>query len=169
MHEPKPLSAEAIPAALAKAERYRLLNESDLAESICQDILATDGDNQLALVTLILAITDQFRGHAVGSHLTRARALLPRLRDEYERLYYGGIVHERCARAYLAHGRPAGDTLAVQSFTRALALFEQAMAIRTAGNDDAVLRWNACARTLNAHPELAPRLEEPAATIQAEW
>ena len=42
MHELKPLSAEAIPAALAKAERYRLLNESAMAESICEDVLGAD-------------------------------------------------------------------------------------------------------------------------------
>ena len=69
MHELKPLSPEAIPGALAKAERYRLLNESDLAESICEDILATADDDQQALVTLILAITDQFRAHGVGAHV----------------------------------------------------------------------------------------------------
>ena len=35
----KPLSTDAIPAALAKAERYRLLNEPAEAESICLDVL----------------------------------------------------------------------------------------------------------------------------------
>jgi len=29
--------------------------------------------------------------------------------------------------------------------------------LRLAGNDDAVLRWNACARLLERHPELKPR------------
>ena len=38
MFELRPLSASAIPGALAKAERYRLLNESGQAESICQDV-----------------------------------------------------------------------------------------------------------------------------------
>ena len=35
----KRISSEAIPLALEKAERYRLLNEPDLAESICLDAL----------------------------------------------------------------------------------------------------------------------------------
>ena len=35
MFELKPLSREAIPRALEKAERYRLLNEPAEAESIC--------------------------------------------------------------------------------------------------------------------------------------
>ena len=39
MFELKPLSKESIKAALEKAERYRLLNEPGLAESICLDIL----------------------------------------------------------------------------------------------------------------------------------
>ena len=38
----KPLSAAAIPRALEKAERYRLLNQPWAAESICLDILEAD-------------------------------------------------------------------------------------------------------------------------------
>lgn len=169
MHQLKPLSEEAIPGALAKAERYRLLNESDLAESICEDILATAHERQDALITLILAITDQFRNHGVGAHVARARALLPRVTDEYERLYYDGIVCERCARAHLAHGGRSTDALAAEWFDKALDRFARAIPIRPAGNDDAVLRWNACARTLDRHPELLPRDDEPAPAVQAEW
>ena len=39
MFELKPLSRDAIPAALEKAVRYRLLNEPGEAESICHDCL----------------------------------------------------------------------------------------------------------------------------------
>ncbi len=39
MFELKQLSADAIPAALEKALRYRLLNEPAEAESICHDVL----------------------------------------------------------------------------------------------------------------------------------
>lgn len=38
--ELKRISADTIPVALAKVDRYRLLNEPALAESICLDILA---------------------------------------------------------------------------------------------------------------------------------
>ncbi len=169
MHQLKPLSAEAVPGALAKAERYRLLNESDLAESICEDILAADPDNQEALVTLILAITDEFRDGGVGTHVVRARALLPRLHGEYERLYYDGIVCERSARAHLSLGGPAAGALAADWFSKALDLFERSMAVRPPGNDDAVLRWNACARTLDRRLELHPRAEEPTEAVAAEW
>jgi hypothetical protein len=42
MHfELKSISEQSIPEALAKVERYRLLNEPSLAESICLDILAS--------------------------------------------------------------------------------------------------------------------------------
>ena len=48
------------PAALEKAERYRLINEPGLAESICLDILEADRDNAKAIIILLLSITDQF-------------------------------------------------------------------------------------------------------------
>ena len=49
MFELKPLSPDAVAGALAKAERYRLLNEAAEAESICLDVLAIDPANQAAL------------------------------------------------------------------------------------------------------------------------
>jgi hypothetical protein len=56
----KSISVQSIPEALAKVERYRLLNEPTLAESICLDILAIVPDHQQALISLLLARTDQF-------------------------------------------------------------------------------------------------------------
>ena len=79
MYELKPLSTDAIPAALEKAQRYRLLNEAPEAESICLDVLACDPGNQDALVTLILSITDQFREDGLSQHVARAQELLPGL------------------------------------------------------------------------------------------
>jgi hypothetical protein len=169
MFDLKPLSREAIPAALAKAERYRLLNESEMAESICEDILAADGDNRQAIVTMILAVTDQFRGNGVAEHAARARALIPRLADEYERLYYSGIISERGARAHLARGAPGTRPIAYNGFVDAMELFERSMVLRPPENDDAVLRWNACARTLERHPQLHPEIEEPAPSLAPEW
>src|SRR6187200_3468702 len=99
MFELRPLSPSAIPSALAKAERYRLLNEGGQAESICQDVLAVDPDNQDALAMMILAITDQFRDEATAMHVGRAERLLPQLHDPYTRAYYAALIHERRARA----------------------------------------------------------------------
>ena len=56
----KALSPEAVSRAIAKAERYRLLNEPGEAESICLDALAIEPENHEALVTLLLALTEQF-------------------------------------------------------------------------------------------------------------
>jgi NAD(P)-dependent dehydrogenase (short-subunit alcohol dehydrogenase family) len=90
----KPLSRQGIQAALDKAMRYRLLNEPGEAESICLDVLQLDPENQHALVLLLLAVTDRFgRGYAVG--VTKAQEILPRLREEYDRAYYAGIIAER--------------------------------------------------------------------------
>ena len=170
MYELKPLSTQAISGALAKAERYRLLNESEMAESICEDILGAEPDNQQALVTMILALTDQFHARDVGDPTARARALVPRLAQEYDRIYYSGIVCERRARAHLVHGGPGAGAMAHEWFVDAMALFERAMALRPPGNDDVVLRWNACARTVNRHPELVPTATAPAeAAVDPEW
>src|SRR3954454_17287698 len=90
----KPIDAEAVPRALEKAERYRLLAEPEEAESICLDILAIEPDSQPDLVMLLLALTDQFHQDH-GNSYARAQALLLRLRDEYERCYYAGLLRER--------------------------------------------------------------------------
>jgi hypothetical protein len=157
MLELKRLSHDAVPSALAKAERYRLLNEPVMAESICLDILAVDPGHQQALTTLILAITDQFGHDTAGRHTARAQQLIPRLEDEYARAYYGAIVSERRARAKLGAGRAA---LARDWFGEALRGFDRAIALRPGGNDDAILRWNACARTLQELPTTADAMDD---------
>src|SRR2546423_13072923 len=137
----KSLSKEGIGAALEKAVRYRLLNEPRAAESICLDILAVDPENQQAIVTLILALTDQLRREVAVAN--RARALLPQLQDEYERQYYAGTICERQAKAVVNRGTPGGKAEAYEWFSEAMDFFEQAEAFRPPGNDDATLRWNA--------------------------
>jgi hypothetical protein len=147
MFELKPLSREAIPAALDKAVRYRLLNEPGEAESICHDVLQIDPDNQQALVILLLALTDRFcKGYAVG--VTQAQEILPRLRNEYERCYYAGIICERRAKAHLQHGTPGSRFDAYEFLREAMDWYEKAESVRQPGNDDALLRWNACARII---------------------
>ena len=70
MFKLKPLSKEAVPAALEKANCYRFLNEPVEAESICLDILEVEPENQQAIITLLLSLTDQF-GHDLGKHQHR--------------------------------------------------------------------------------------------------
>lgn len=161
MFELKPLHQRAIPAALERATRYRLLNEPGAAESICLDVLLIDPDNQQALVTLFLAMTERFeKGYAVAD--TRIEDVLARLRDEYERTYYTGILWERRAKARLAKGTPGSEYAAYDWFREGMKWFEKAEAMRPAGNDDAILRWNSCARIIMAN-NLTTR---PAETVE---
>jgi hypothetical protein len=157
MFDLKPISPGAIPEALAKVERYRLLNEPWQAESICLDILAIEPDHQPALVMLLLSLTDQF-GHGVTQ--TRAREVLPRLQGDYERAYYSGIIAERWADSLLRQGAPGAGFTAYQSLREAMDHYERAEAVRPQGNDDSLLRWNTCARILMRNRELRPRGEE---------
>ena len=145
--ELKRITADGIPHALEKAERYRLLNDPEQAESICRDILAVDPDNQDALRTLVLALTDQFvSGHAHGGGRA-ARVFVNQLTDEYERAYYTGIVYEREARAFLGRAGVIRSA-AYDGFRQAMEWYDRAEDLRPPGNVDALLRWNSCVRTI---------------------
>jgi hypothetical protein len=160
-YELKRISKDGVAAALRKAERYRVINDPSSAESICLDVLAVDPSNQSALVALLLAITDQFAERpAEGAR--RAQELLPRLDDEYKRMYYAGIVAERGAKAHLRRATVASGELAYHLFREAMSWYEQAEARRPPGNDEAILRWNTCARILARDEHIRPRLEEAA-------
>jgi hypothetical protein len=155
----KRLSPAGIPSALQKAERYRLLNQPWAAESICLDVVEVDPGNQAALVLLLLCITDQF-GSALGAGVAHAREVLRQLTSEYQRTYYAGIVCERRGQAQLVQGGHGAESVAYSWFREAMEWYEKAEAIRPAGNDESLLRWNTCARLLSQNPKLAPRPEE---------
>jgi hypothetical protein len=154
MIELKKLGIEAIPAAIEKAKQYRLLNEPGAAESICLDILNVDPENQEALVIVVLAMTDRLtREYSVGDE--KITTYLGRLTDEFQRAYYTGIVYERRAKAIL--GKNAGNEATVYELLRqAMDWFERAESLSSDQNDNALLRWNACARTINSN-RLAPQ------------
>jgi hypothetical protein len=153
----KKLAPQSIGPALAKVERYRLLNEPWEAESICRDVLDVDPDNQEAVVWLLLSITDQLRTDL--SRVSEAESLIDRIDGEYGRLYYRGIIAERTGKAHVSRGAPGSKRIAYEHLRRAMEWFDQAEAVRPAGNDDAILRWNTCARLLDRFA-LAPREEE---------
>lgn len=157
MFDLKMLSTDAIPAALEKAERYRFLNEPAEAESICLDVLAIAPDHQEALVMLLLALSDRIaKGYGVGD--TQASELLSRLTGEYDRAYFSGLLAERRAKMKLAQGAH-GAVWAYDLFRDAMHWYEKAEAIRPAKNDDAVLRWNTCARIIEKN-KLVSREDE---------
>lgn len=149
----KSMSTESIPKALEKAERYRLLNEPSLAESICLDILAISPSQQQALVSLLLARTDQF-GH--GATMKSAEEALLHIEGEYERAYYMGLIWERQGHAYHRQHGLSSNANSYHALRSAMEHYEQAIALRPPGNDDAILRWNACARVLMKNPEIRP-------------
>ena len=146
----KTISPEGIEAALSKVELYRFLNEPEEAESICQDVLAVEPGHQLALRFLGLAITDQFTG-STSDRYAEVENAFQQLTDHYEKLYYTGLLHERRAKAQLRAGRPPHTLLVL--LEEAMHSYEEAEMIRPTGNDDAILRWNRCARLIHAYAE----------------
>ena len=158
MIELKKISAAGVPEALEKAERYRLLNEPRLAESICLDILEIEPANTRAIVILLLAITDEFNSSSPAD-VNEARQWLSRLSTEYERLYYGGIICERKGKSLLGKNIPDAIYIIYEWLDDAMELYAKAETIRPPGNDDALLRWNTCARLI-ARYRLKPRDEK---------
>jgi tetratricopeptide (TPR) repeat protein len=156
--ELKRISPDGIPHALEKAERYRLLNDPQQAESICLDVLSVDSDNQDALRILILSLTDQFTASA-GGNAHDARMQISKLSDEYERAYYTGLVYERETRAYLER-KNVVRSAAYDGFRQAMEWYERAEELRPPGNVDAVLRWNSCVRAIERE-RLEPEPDEP--------
>ena len=160
----KPISREAVPRAIQKAERYRLINQSWASESICRDILEVDPTNQQVVVMLVLALTDQLaEGHATV--MRAVHETLPRITDPYQRAYYTGIASERSGQAHLHRGGMGSGGRAYDALREAMSWYEKAEAIRPSGNDDAILRWNTCARLIASNPQVAPHTEsayEPA-------
>ncbi len=157
--ELKTLSPEAVPRALAKAERYRLLEEPVEAESICLDALRIEPDNHDAMVTLLLALTDQF-GEELPSAVGQAFEVAERLNDPYEHAYYIGIIWDRRAKAQLRRSSIGMGPQVYACLREAMTWYERAEATRPAGNDDALLRWNTCARLIMRDARLVPASEE---------
>jgi hypothetical protein len=157
MFDLKTIPADAVPEAMEKAERYRLLNEPRDAESICRDVLRVEPDHQGALVALILTLTDQF-GKGLRVSVSHARELLPRLENDYERAYYDGLICERWGKAQFGDGAPG--YVIYDWLRQAMEHFQKAEAIRPASDADAILRWNACARMIKRNEQVRPRPED---------
>jgi hypothetical protein len=155
----KSIAPEAVPRALERAERYRLLNEPRLAESICLDVLLLQPDNQKALSCLLLAVTDQF-GYTTGPLQEQAKRLLPRFNSPYERVYYAGIIKERFGLQQLQQGHPGSKFSAYEYLHEAIELYDEADAIAPQDNDDAILRRNTCVRMIEWHRLTAPHRDE---------
>ncbi len=145
---------DTIGAVLDKARQYRSLLEPELAISICLDVFAVDENNQDALVIYILAMTDLYN-HANAKVCPQTiNESIAKLTSEFERTYYTGITLERKARALLKNAM--SRSFAYNLFIQAIKIYDQAQQIAPKQRDDAILRYNACVRTIkNEH--LSPR------------
>lgn len=150
--ELKRIAIDTVPRALDLAQRYRLLNEPEQAASICQDILDVEPENAEALRLLFLATTEQF-GKRRGATYQDAEKVAFRMSGEYEKAYHLGMACERWARVKLQEG--AAPSMVSDWLHKALVTYEVAEALRPSGNDDVLLRWNACARLIEKVPELS--------------
>jgi hypothetical protein len=160
MHfELKSISEQSIPEALAKVERYRLLNEPSLAESICLDILAIAPGHQQALISLLLARTDQFQSHMDAKG---AQEVLAQIKGDYEQDYYEGIIWERLGNARIGRGGAGAGASAYHALREAMQHYETAMNFAIPGNDDAILRWNTCARVIMQNADIRPDPDDEA-------
>ena len=166
MYTLKPISSDSVDGALAKAERYRLLNEPSEAESICRDILEVDPGNRQARISLALALIDEIPEEA--SSFATAMETISHLETPYDRAYYSGIAWERRAKALFSSRGPGSSGYVYEWIVEAMQFFEEAERLRPSGNDSSILRWNACVRFLERHKGLAPRTEQAPEPILSE-
>lgn len=159
MFELKSISKDTIPAAFERAERYRQMNEPLDAESICLDILHIDPDNQRAQETLLLALSEQF-GASLYPAYEKAMDILSRLKDVSSKTFYEGVIYERRAKALLKRDGLGAGGMAYGWFKKAMHAYETAIESGPYRKDDAVLRWNACARVIMQNPEVKPELQK---------
>lgn len=180
MDQIRPIPLDAVPRALARAERYRLLNEPREAESICRDVLAVDPGNQQALVALVLAMTDLFAAGETAP--ADVQPFLARLTSPVDREYYAGVIEERWGKVLMLSGecrRSALDYLrqAMRHYDAVQRMGNGGGSRAAAGTADAgepgvrwdaVLRWNTCVRMIERHGLEACCAEETASDAAEE-
>jgi tetratricopeptide (TPR) repeat protein len=155
----KPLRARNLAAAVGLAKQYRDLNQPEEAESICRDILDVTPEDEEALRTLGLALTDQFPA-LWATLFDQACAIFKRLPSEYKRVYYTGIAWERFAKAQVLRGNAAN---AIHAFEAAIEKFEAADRLGSADDPAPILHYNRCVRALTTDPLLVAQASQPPA------
>ena len=128
----------------------------DKASTQLDRALVLEPENTEAIVTHVLAITDQF-GSGRAEDLRRAGIAVVRLSDAYKHAYYNGIICERWAKSILERAMPRAHEMAFEWIDKALGWYEKAERLRVPGNDEAILRWNTCVRMLQRDANLKPR------------
>jgi tetratricopeptide (TPR) repeat protein len=144
----------AVEKALEKAKQYRSLLEPEIAESICLDVLNIDPENQGVLIVYILALLDQVARAENQTQIKTIERTIEMLTSQYQRYYYTGLLSERRARHLLTQAM--SHSFAYDYFIEALAFYQQAIDRCPEKNDEAILRWNSCIRTIEKE-KLKPR------------
>ena len=119
------------------------------------------------MITLLLALTDQFVSPR-GSRVREASELVEHLEDEYDKRYYSGMICERRGVASLAKAGPDSGPIAYDWLRRAMDHYESPDEVGPEGNEEALLRWNTCARVIMRDHHVRPLPEEPAHTMLEE-
>src|SRR6185437_7979210 len=123
---------------------------------ICLDVLAIAPDHQQALISLLLARTDLFQSNL---NARAAQEVLGQIRGDYEQAYYAGIIWERLGSARIRQGGAGAGASAYHALREAMDHYEKAMIFAMPGNDEAILRWNTCARVIMQNPHIRPAPE----------
>ena len=76
---------------------------------------------------------------------------MKKIDSQYCKSYYTGIIFERRARYHLKKGTLGFGPVAYEWFAKAMTEFENALKSCDPNNQDAVLRWNSCARFRNGN------------------
>lgn len=159
------IHTDSIELALDKARQYRSLLEPEIAESICLDILHIDPENQKALVLYILALSDQLHHAGKKTQVQSIEEAIQKLQSRYQQHYYTGLLHERRARFMLTQSM--ARVFAYDYFIEALQSYQKAEKIRPEHNDESILRWNSCIRTIEKE-RLKPRPDSKDARLDME-
>jgi len=155
----------AVDEALVKAKQYRSLLEPEIAESICLDILHVDPGNQSVLVVYILSLMDQISRTEKQTQIKSIERAIEKLTSQYQRYYYTGLLNERRARHLIS--QPMSHSFAYDYFIEALSFYQKAVERCPEQNDEAVLRWNSCIRTIEKE-KLKPRLDSEDVLVDME-
>jgi hypothetical protein len=87
----------------------------------------------------------------------RRISAVEQIKGDYERAYYAGIIWERLGHAYIRQGGAGGGASAYHPLREAMTHYERAIEFAPPGNDDAILRWNTCARVIMHNTHVRPR------------
>ena len=161
----KDIRIHAVEEALVKAKQYRSLLEPEIAESICSDVLNIDPENQSVLVIYILALLDQISRTEKQTQIKMIERTIEKLTSQYKRYYYTGLLNEKRARRMITQAM--SHSFAYDYFIEALTFYQHAIDRCPEKNDEAILRWNSCIRTIEKE-KLKPRRDSEDVLVDME-